>query len=118
MVCSSNSHGIFGNGRQQRFAQHARQLRRHQLFSRAAFVDALQQKNGGDFAPDAWMELYTPVTEQMKIDMRMNLKTRIDSLTPHAHPPRPVPSTFTAAQRVRRASLPLLRCFVSVATPC
>jgi hypothetical protein len=25
---------------------------------------------------DAWMELYTPVTEQMKIDMRMNLKTR------------------------------------------
>ena len=25
---------------------------------------------------EAWMELYTPVTEQMKIDMRMNLKTR------------------------------------------
>ena len=25
---------------------------------------------------DAWMELYTPVTEQMKVDMRMNLKTR------------------------------------------
>ncbi len=25
---------------------------------------------------NAWMELYTPVTENMKIDMRMNLKTR------------------------------------------
>ena len=25
---------------------------------------------------EAWMELYTPVTEQMKVDMRMNLKTR------------------------------------------
>ncbi len=25
---------------------------------------------------DAWMELYTPVTENMKVDMRMNLKTR------------------------------------------
>ena len=25
---------------------------------------------------DAWMDLYTPVTENMKVDMRMNLKTR------------------------------------------
>jgi RNA-binding protein PNO1 len=24
----------------------------------------------------SWLELYTPVTEKMKIDMRMNLKTR------------------------------------------
>ena len=24
----------------------------------------------------AWMELYTPVTENMKVDMRMNLKTK------------------------------------------
>ena len=24
----------------------------------------------------AWMDLYTPVTEKMKVDMRMNLKTR------------------------------------------
>ena len=25
---------------------------------------------------DSWMEVYKPVTEQMKVDMRMNLKTR------------------------------------------
>lgn len=25
---------------------------------------------------NAWMQLYTPITEQLKLDMRMNLKTK------------------------------------------
>jgi RNA-binding protein PNO1 len=31
---------------------------------------------------NAWMSLYTPITEHLKLDMRMNLKTKKVSCTP------------------------------------